>query len=188
MVLSQSKIFHIGFHKTATSSFEIAYQELGLRLFDRLKSKKLLIPYFTSQNPDDLLPIINSYDAFSDNPWFWNDLFLYLDKKFKGKSKFILTYRDPQKWFSSILRKHKNMNRLAVDIVYKGKCPCEENKMHYITTYTSYNKRCIDYFANSSNFLPVNIDKSPNYLELCNFLDLPCPNVNKTFPHANASI
>ena len=85
--LMKTKVFGIGFHKTAPTSLAKALSYLGYRVTG---------PNWVD-NPNPLekvckmaFELANKFDAFQDNPW--PILYKELDRKFPG-SKFILTLR-----------------------------------------------------------------------------------------------
>lgn len=167
--MKKEKLFHIGFHKTATSSFEKVYQTLGYKLFNRINNQHRLQKYFETKKIEDLIDIIEEYDAFSDNPWFWNDLYLDLDK-LDYDVKFVLTTRNSDKWFNSLNKKHINMNINARNHLYQGKRPTLENKDLFIKKYESYNLDVLKYFENKSNFIHINIEGGLSWDPICTFL------------------
>lgn len=178
------KVFHIGFHKTATSSFEYVYESLGYKLFDRIQNQDSLKKYYKTKDVKSLLSIINNHDAFSDNPWFWNDLYLDLDK-LDLNCKFVLTTRDSNKWFSSLNKNHINMNEFAKQHLYEGKKPTTNNKEIFINKYESYNASVLKYFNNRKDFIHFSIDEGFSLNSLCEFLGKK-PS-NKSFPWINKS-
>jgi len=182
--MKKEKIFHIGFHKTATSSFEKVYEILGYKLFNRLNNQHKLKKYYKTKNIEDLSNIIEKHDAFSDNPWFWNDLYLDLDK-LDYDAKFILTTRDSEKWFKSLNKKHINMNIDARNHLYKGNRPTLENKDLFISKYESYNVEVLKYFQNKSNFIHIDIENGLSWDSICGFLGKKIPQTS--FPWLNKS-
>jgi len=100
------KIFGIGFQKTGTSSLNRALALLGYNAVGGIRinhPKGIAIP--PPLTKEKVLPIAlaraDEADAFSDNPWPL--LYRELDAAF-ASAKFILTYRDPDRWLASMVR------------------------------------------------------------------------------------
>lgn len=112
-----------------------------------------------------------SYQAYEDNPWWAPDFYRVLNNKFP-KAKFILFYRDPDKWFNSMLN-HSNgqipgniyghckvyrrldefyeqldmhSNLHPSDYETDSLTPLEDKRDHYIKVYKEYNREVIEYF------------------------------------------
>ena len=89
------KIFCIGFHKTGTTTLEVALQRLGYRVTGSFGTKD---PDIASKVHELAYAKVPDYDAFEDNPW--PILYRDLDARFPG-SKFILTRRPSDAWIRS---------------------------------------------------------------------------------------
>jgi hypothetical protein len=112
-----------------------------------------------------------SFEAFEDNPWWFPDFYRVLNSHFPN-SKFILLYRDPDKWFDSMVR-HPDIKHLTnhyihnkiyrkLDLFYdkldndpsfkpdlyneESKIPFETMREHYKKIYEEYNRDAIEYF------------------------------------------
>jgi len=97
--MSEQKVFVLGFQKTGTTSLETALESLGYRVYG---GDKNLMRY---ENEEDLKKYISktmeNWDAAQDMPWplFYKELYeLY------PKAKFILKYRNPDKWIKSVVK------------------------------------------------------------------------------------
>ena len=179
------KVFHIGYQKTGTSTYEQVYKTLGYNLFDRLavgtKHYNLLQRYKESLDFDLLLPIIEDHTAFADNPWFWR-----IHDKLHATcpdAKFVLTTRDSDKWFDSLKAGHMRMDPRVRWALYNGFKPSEENRRLYKSIFDNYNNDVRSYFEDRHNFIEINIDESPDWQTICDFLDKTVP--NKPFPWLN---
>ncbi len=109
--------------------------------------------------------------AFEDNPWWLPDFYRILNHRFK-KAKFILFYRNSNKWFDSMLnhsdgktlgnthnhckiyrRLDEFYEKLDTDPNFKPKEKGIDNLMslvgkrtHYIKVYEEYNREAMEYF------------------------------------------
>ena len=100
--LMKTKVFGIGFHKTATTSLAKALSYLGYRVTGP--------NWVDNPNPAEKVykmafELANKFDAFQDNPW--PTLYKELDRKFPG-SKFILTLRPSDEWIRSVVNHFGN--------------------------------------------------------------------------------
>ena len=192
--LSGGKIFGIGFNKTGTSTLGRCFDTLGYS--PNFSPKAAPTTFYMSPRPlnraiydhgnyGPALQVANSYRAFQDRPWNIWDMYKVLDAAFSD-SKFILTYRDPEKWWASVDRwlniRHKNdharldryLKHLKVDSLDKDKC---------IASYLQYNEDVKKYFNGKTNLLLVNFEDGDSWEKLCDFLNKPIPDV--PFPHIN---
>lgn len=108
-----SKLFCIGFNKTATTTVEAVLREHGFRLPKQVDQEVLLRPVLDYQRFDLLRGFIEEYDAFQDLPFSQNRTYIACDAMFPG-SKFILTVRDPDKWVESYIRYYSEEFQVSV--------------------------------------------------------------------------
>lgn len=204
------KIFGIGDNKTGTTSLGTALEILGYNRLAHWPNSLRLLKWYNNNIHDILNKCIlyaNDFNNFNDFPWNLVDFYKYFDKNFPN-SKFILTIRDPQKWFNSFLNfntikgtnksnllwrlKRSTTNKKDIDSftrLIKQKynvddISClEKNKDKYILSYNNRNQQVIKYFKERpSDFLIVNWEKETNnWKKLCSFLNKPIP--KKRFPH-----
>ncbi len=125
------------------------------------------------------LVAFKSFQAFEDSPWWAPDFYRVIYHRFKG-SKFILFYRDSNKWFDSMMsfkngkilgntRRHCKIYRRLAEF-YNKLDPTfnptlkekdqllrinENMRDHYIKVYEEYNRKVIEYFGliNAKNSL-----------------------------------
>jgi hypothetical protein len=125
--------------------------------------------------------------AFEDIPWPF--LYKLIDKNYPG-TKFILTIRDPKRWFESWKRFFKKKafehpgEIEALQIIYGISKPEEINKEKFIKRFNRHNREVIEYFKDRPNDLLV-VDWSEgtdaeNWKRLCNFLGEKIP--KRPFP------
>ena len=93
-----NKVFGLGFHKTGTKSLGRALEILGYSVCGGPRQD--LLNSVKENKYKSVFKVVNSYDAFQDNPWPL--IYKTMDKKFPD-SKFILTVRDEDKWIKSIV-------------------------------------------------------------------------------------
>ncbi|WP_159079887.1 sulfotransferase [Methyloceanibacter sp. wino2] len=105
---SFGKIFCIGYNKTGTTSLEAVLKGLGFRMPDQAFQERLASHVLVSGKYDVLRGLVEHYDAFQDLPFSQENAYVALDAMFPD-SKFILTIRDPDSWFESLLEFHKNV-------------------------------------------------------------------------------
>lgn len=178
----QPKVFGIGFQKTGTSSLGEALEHLGYSVID----------YFGTTLPlDELraryvelgLELAQKYDAVQDMPWPL--MFRELDQAFPG-AKFILTERDADTWYDSMVKHFGETPTPMRQMTYGEDAPAPAgNKERYHEVYLAHNDTVKAYFADRPNdFLILNLEKGDGWRELGAFLnrtDVP----EGSFVHAN---
>ncbi len=172
------KVFCIGFQKTGTTTLEDALKILGYRVTGPTfsKEKKLAGNY-----PDRLAEVVQKYDAFQDNPWplFYQEM----DERFPG-SKFILTVRDPDRWYGSVLRHFGRQETAWRKYIYGAGCP-HGNEQAYKERVIEHNKAVLKHFGDRpADLLVMDVTKGDGWDKLCPFLEHPVPPVE--FPHSNS--
>lgn len=199
------KVFGVGMIKTGTITLATALKTLGL---DHLQGSYLtsnhLLPSYLSGNYAEIKRVVERHQSFDDFPFCAPGVAQILDRLYPG-SKFILTYREPESWYESIckyfklsetrgiLRDSLETNpRLPLGQYYGllsyalatfGTIDLFNNKRLVIANYVNYNRSIREHFADNPNFLEVCWMDGDGYPQLCDFLNLPLPNV--PLPHAN---
>lgn len=84
---------------------ERVLKDLGYRMPKQEKQEALLVEAIHEGNYAPLGSLCRKYDAFQDLPFSQGSVYAVADALFPG-SKFILTTRDPDKWFASLVRFH----------------------------------------------------------------------------------
>ena len=100
-----NKIFCIGYNKTGTSSLEVVLRALGYELPDQGQQELRLTQQLYDGNFRPLVEFCSKYDAFQDSPFSKGVVFAQADCLFPN-SKFVLSVRDPDKWYESLVRYH----------------------------------------------------------------------------------
>jgi len=192
--VSGSRIFGIGFSKTGTTTLGQCFDILGFYpnayspTAPHINLKFLCQEIFEHGNYGPALNAAIRFRTLQDRPWnVWN-MYKILDAAFP-ESKFILTYRDPESWWKSVDQwlnvTHKNNGAKLERYLKQLKVDRVDTDM-FISSYLQYNEEVKSYFGNRSDFLIVNFEESDGWVKLCNFLDLPVPDV--PFPHAKKQI
>lgn len=174
-----AKVFCIGFHKTGTTSLEVALTKLGYRVTGS----------FGTRDPDIAAKVhalaretAERYDAFEDNPW--PVLYRELDQWFPG-SKFILTRRPAEAWIRSQVKDFATTETPMRRWIYGEDAGCPEgNEQAYIARYERHNREVLEYFADRpGDLLVMDIPEDARWESLCRFLGHDIP--DEPFPHAN---
>lgn len=102
-----NKVFGIGANKTGTTSLQQVFQILGFKVAPQQEGELYGVQAYRGYF-DELRRYIEKYDAFQDAPFSIKTTFAQVDSLFPN-SKFILTVREPEKWFFSLLNFHKKI-------------------------------------------------------------------------------
>jgi hypothetical protein len=174
-------IIGVGFQKTGTSTLREALKILGYKVKDT--SSRALIPILKG-NYTKILRMLKNYDAVEDTPWYM--IYKELDKLIPH-SKFILTIRDEESWYSSVKRHIGDLRSAHHEWIYgRGKGLPKEDKQNTIDVFNKHNQEVIEYFKNRPNdLLIIDFTKGEKWEKLCAFLgkDIPAD----PFPHYNKS-
>ena len=175
------KIFCIGLQKTGTTSLKKALRTLGYKV---ATARVDLVEALKNERLDELLPIVQEYDALQDTPWYL--YYKFFDREFPG-SKFIVTQRPLDGWLRS-MHNHFNYVRkpqvLAMQqFIYGAKKPKDNERIH-IEFYGKHYREIKDYFKDRQNdVLYIDISKGFGWDEICPFLGKSVP--KQDFPHFN---
>lgn len=103
---SYNKVFGIGYNKTGTTTLNALFRHYELRVPKQGLQEITLEPALESGDYSGMKDFIGQYDAFQDLPFSQGSIYAACDALFPG-SKFILTIRDCDEWFSIIYNFHK---------------------------------------------------------------------------------
>ena len=175
----KAKVFCIGFHKTGTTSLEVALKKLGYRVTGSFGTKD---PDIASKVHEMAYAMVPRYDAFEDNPW--PVLYRELDERFPG-SKFVLTRRPPENWIQSQVKDFATTETPMRRWIYGEDAGCPEgNEETYIARYERHNREVLDYFKDRpDDLLVVDFPNDDGWSRICPFLGHDIP--SSPFPHAN---
>src|SRR5215217_356424 len=102
-----NKVFCIGANKTGTTTMKGVFNIIGLRVAPQQEAELAALPFFKGKL-GAMKSYIENYDAFQDVPFSIKSTYAQIDSLFPG-SKFILTYRNSDEWFESLLAAHKKI-------------------------------------------------------------------------------
>ena len=177
--MMKTKVFGIGFHKTATTSLAHALHYLGYRVTGPNGTNN---PNVAKEVYEMAFELVNKFDAFQDNPW--PILYRELDEEFPG-SKFVLTVRPTSDWIRSILHTFNEEDTPMREWIYGVGHP-KGNEDVYVARYERHNREVREYFkGRGKDLLVLDITASEGWEKLCPFLGKPTPPVR--FPYANST-
>lgn len=177
-----TRVFGIGMHKTATTSLHHAFQILGMKS-GHWKNAHWAKHFYRDMMQEGHAEAVDAHYCLCDLPVPM--LFKELDKGYPG-SKFILTFRDEDKWLDSVRRhfdpKHNKFRSQWDHDPFSHKC----HQMLYgrkdfhaqtmLERYRAHNAEVLEYFKGRWNdLLIMNMDNGHGWPELCKFLNMPIP-------------
>ncbi len=172
------KIIVIGLPKTGTSTITVMLRMLGYKVsgpdIDIIKG-----------NDFHLAQRYNQANAFQDYPWCfeWKQ---FCEKK---EVKFIILYRDREKWWNSFYNSYGGQGNNYLSYPYFKIFKNQENKAVFLRFYDSYYKEAEKYQKeNPKNYYFTEISKI-SWIDLCKFLNEKIPRTLfgkiSRVPHAN---
>lgn len=199
---SDVKIFCISIQRNGTTSVGDFLSDHGFHVARWRDSDYYDWPYLQSIGNFEAIfqsKAFKSFDAFEDGPWFAPDFYRVLYHRFP-KSKFILFYRDSDRWFDSMLKysngktlgntyRHcKTYRRLSEYYDSLDKDPdfrpaeketdnllsLEDMREHYKRVYEEYNRDAIAFFKKyaSDKLFSCHLQDPDKWKKLGNFLDI----------------
>jgi len=181
--MTRSKVFCIGFQKTGTSSMRDALEQLGYRVtgvFGRRTPLEQLRQTFVATG----IEIAAQHDAVEDMPWPL--MFRELDAAFPG-SKFILTLRDPDRWYKSIAGHFGDNPYHLQQLTYGDDAPAPVgHEARYREVYAAHSAAVLEHFRDRpGDLLVMELEKGDGWDKLCPFLGIPL--VEGPFVRTNTS-
>lgn len=189
-----TRIFGIGFHKTATNSLHKALTILG---YDSAhwKSARWAKAIWKEMRQFGRSATLERHYALSDFPIAL--LYRQLDRAYPG-SRFILTTRDEQSWLNSV-RNHWTVEGNEFRASWDE--DCFTNELHreiygrtdfdadtFLARYRRHNDEIRQYFRSRSNtLLEMNMSDGSGWEQLCGFLDQPVPKLSYPFEYQTAT-
>ena len=179
MTAMKPKIFCIGFHKTGTTSLEMALRRLGYRVAGSFGTRD---PDIADKVHELAYAKAAEFDAFEDNPW--PVLYKELDERFPG-SKYILTRKHAENCIRSQVKDFASSETPMRRWIYGENAGCPEgNEAIYVARYERHNSEVLDYFKDRpGDLLVMDIPQDADWTRLCEFLGHEVP--DEPFPHAN---
>ena len=175
------KVFCIGFMKTGTTTLNRALSILGYRVsHDSWK----WLPLIMQEDWESIQPLANKWDALEDNPIPL--IYRELDHLFPD-SKFILSTRDTEKWYTSVSYHIGTLRSPMHEWLFgRGKSIPSQDRSHTLRVYEQHKDQVLEYFKDRPNdLLVMDVTKTDSWSELCHFLGQEIPET--AFPHANKS-
>jgi len=172
-------IIGAGFQKTGTSTLREALKILGYRVKDT--TPRALVPILRG-NWKKIGRILEGYDAVEDTPWYM--IYRELDKHYPG-SKFILTIRDEDSWYTSVAKHIGDLPAAHHEWIYgRGRGIPSRDRKNTISVYHRHNEGVKTYFRDRpGDLLVLDFTAGDGWQKLCEFLDREVPGV--PFPHYN---
>jgi hypothetical protein len=175
----EQKVFCVGLQKTGTTSLQYALSMLGFRVAGYFSVNDLSQQPEMWQRAETMLP---QFDAFADNPWPL--YFRELDSMFPD-AKFILTTRDPERWYASVCKHFGESESQMRRWVYGAGSPIG-NKKDYISKLTGHQADVRKHFTGRPNdLIEFDVVQGDGWGKLCNFLGKSVP--SKAFPRLNTA-
>jgi hypothetical protein len=141
------------------------------------------ISYYTNDSILKCHNNIETFEAFHDYPYSFN--YEYINNNFSD-SKFILTIRDSDKWFNSLINyQHipNSTNKNLLKKLYGYNIVSLENKTDVISKYNEYNTNIIKYFDDKPcKLIILDLTKDNIKNKLNDFLKI---NIDFEIPHEN---
>lgn len=178
---AKRKVFCIGFQKTGTTTMEDALKILGYRVTGSSGTKDPDIV----KNMDSMVRKLSfKYDAFQDNPW--PIVYRQMDELHPG-SRFILTVRDEDKWYSSMVRHFGSHGSPMREFLYgAGAGGPIGNEALYKDRLRRHNREVEEYFKDRpQDLLVMDLTRDGSWETICPFLAEPVP--PQPFPHSNSA-
>lgn len=176
-----NKVFCIGFQKTGTTSMEVALQMLGMKV-DSVYGRDQSLVEMRRTVVQRGLERAHEVDAVQDMPWPL--LFRELDEAFP-EAQFVLTVRDEEAWWFSILGHFGGNSDVMQQLVYGEDAGAPlGNERRYRRIYREHNTRVREYFADRpGKLLEIDFSGPVDWQPLCSFLGVEPPAV--PFPKSN---
>lgn len=173
------KVFGIGFHKTGTKTLASVLRILGYRVTGTFGIYEENIALDVV---DRAVAVARDFDGFQDNPWPM--IFREMDAAYPG-SKFVLTVRETDEWYQSVLRHFGGRTTAMREWIYGVGDPIG-NETRYKETYERHNLEVGEHFAGRpTDLLVLRVTDGDGWEEICSFLGLPEP--SEPFPHVNSA-
>lgn len=162
----KAKVFVIGFHKTGTTSLDLALQGLGYKVCG--VDKNLLRFKDTEELNSYIRITIENWDAVQDMPWplFYKELY-----DLHPTGKFILTRRQADVWYQSVIMFFGSIRIPFHKKIYQAPC-AEGYESEYKRVYNKHNTEVLTFFDNKKNFLIMEPGQNFDYTTLCEFLEI----------------
>lgn len=146
---SFNKIFCIGYNKTGTTTLEATLGMYGYNMPSQRDQEIRLSKNVFETNYTEFISFVDKYDAFQDMPFSQGLTFVAADALFPN-SKFILSIRDSDDWYRSLINFTRNKYGVDLENIdekvilekfnYLYKFYDYENKKRLLTTFEGLEK------------------------------------------------
>jgi hypothetical protein len=175
-----TKVFCVGFQKTATTSLGYALHLLGYRVAG---SSHINRTRLINEVREDALQRANTFDAFQDMPWC---LFFREFDASCPDAKFILTTRDPERWYASLHKHFSNSELALLEQQFYGTFDLAD-KDRIISVYETHIANVREHFSGRpGKMLEVDLTTDGGWEPICDFLGKREP--NRPFPRLNVRV
>jgi Sulfotransferase domain len=181
--MKATKVFCIGFQKTGTTSMAAALETLGYRVTS-IFGQDMALNELRRDYVRRGLQVAATVDAVQDMPWPL--MYRELDRAFPG-AKFVLTWRETDKWLASI-RGHFGRNPAVLQALTYGPDAAFPvgNEDRYREVYDRHNAEVRAYFRERpGDLLEMDLGRGGGWEPLCAFLGEPVPAT--PFPTTNTA-
>lgn len=171
--MAPPKVFCIGFQKTGTTSLHAALTALGYRT-SAVVGRGWTAERLAAEGAALCIRTMKEFDAAQDMPW--PVFFRELDDAFPG-SKFILTVRDAERWFSSIEGHFgANADEMQAFVYGRDAAAPAGNRARYLEIYRRHERDVRAHFVDRpGDLLVMDLERGEGWKELCGFLGAPIP-------------
>lgn len=175
----EQKVICVGFQKTGTTSLQYALSLLGFRVGGIFSLRDIDTPDAMTAHA---LELAKRFDALADNPWA--TLYQELDEAFPG-SKFILTTRDEDKWYTSVCKHFGEKSYKMHEWIYGEGAPIG-NRETYVSRLKRHDAEVRAHFENRpDDFIEFDVVQGDGWEKLCDFLGKKQP--RRAFPRLNTA-
>ena len=167
-----SKIFIIGRRRTGRQTIIKALTILGFQ-------KKSILTANIDEDIEGILFKAKKYDVVAIPRDYTTNEIRAIELEYPD-SRFILTKRDSDIWYSSFVRYYNGQEGEHPQTVHT-------NKGHYVSKfYEEYNEQIkTHFFGRDWKLLTITLDGSHTWQSICSYLKKPIP--SEKFPHENRS-
>lgn len=202
-VKDKQKIFCVGRNKTGTTSLTYEFKDRNFIVGNEYIAQLTLRKPYYNKNFQPIIKHCKTAQVFQDVPFSWVGTYKHVDKAYPD-SKFILSIRDAESWYKSVVNHMSNhiTNGERVPTIkdfknfkngfyykdflakkYRGTVEDPLDKDFLINEYNKHNQEIIEYFKGTGRLLVVDVSNTDDYSKFCKFLNL--EQVNDSFPWKN---
>jgi len=171
------KVFCVGFHRTGTTTFQTALEELGYKVVGMRKPEW---EAYAAGDYDTIRQTADEFDGFRDMPWPM--IYRWLHETYPD-ARFVLSHRDVESWVASCVGNYKDRPYDMFPVIY-GFDVFEGNEEVAREVYLKHLRDVREFFKDKpGKLLDIDFTKESRWEPLCSFLGESVP--GRPFPHAN---